>query len=179
MTKKDFNRESIRWLALEGAAIVVSILLAFSIQAWWEVRQDRNEVRDLLVAIETDFAVGQEFIDYYRVYTQAQIAAAENVLKASANDSASDEVVVRGLADLIWFTDIEVMPLGSIESLLNSGNFGELESSELRSLISEWPALVEYSQFNLKQHYDFLQKHFVPYVKRRQLPDESHHSWLT
>lgn len=37
------NRESIRWLILEGIAIVANILLAFSIDAWWQDRQIRSE----------------------------------------------------------------------------------------------------------------------------------------
>ena len=36
------NQIQWRRISAEGAAIVVSILLAFSIQAWWD---DRNEVK--------------------------------------------------------------------------------------------------------------------------------------
>jgi hypothetical protein len=41
-------------LTAEGAAIVVSILLAFWIDAWWDDRAERTLVRESLEAIEVE-----------------------------------------------------------------------------------------------------------------------------
>ena len=47
-------RELPRWL-IELAVIVVSILLAFGIDAWWEERQDRREEAEILAGLEREF----------------------------------------------------------------------------------------------------------------------------
>lgn len=41
--------------AVEGAAIVISILLAFAIDAWWEERGDRQAEVLLLQRLQADF----------------------------------------------------------------------------------------------------------------------------
>jgi len=49
------NRE-IAWqrIAAEGVAIVISILLAFSIQAWWENRTERINELEVLTALQVE-----------------------------------------------------------------------------------------------------------------------------
>ncbi len=49
--------QAIPWkrLSAEGAAIVVSILLAFWIDAWWDARNDLAEEREILVGLEAEF----------------------------------------------------------------------------------------------------------------------------
>ncbi len=44
-----------RRITAEGAAIVISILLAFGIQAAWESRQDSVEEQDHLLALRAQF----------------------------------------------------------------------------------------------------------------------------
>ena len=48
--------QNIPWnrLVVEAAAIVVSILLAFAIDAWWDDRQQRNEEQTILKALLDD-----------------------------------------------------------------------------------------------------------------------------
>lgn len=53
------NAQEIPWarITVEGAAIVVSILLAFAIDAWWEDRAERQQERAVLVQILRDLTV--------------------------------------------------------------------------------------------------------------------------
>ncbi len=54
MTGNTTNRERLNFLLLEGVAIVVSILMAFWIDAWWEGQKDRHEEQELLVGLEIE-----------------------------------------------------------------------------------------------------------------------------
>ena len=49
--------KTIPWkrLAVEAAAIVVSILLAFGIDAWWDARNDVVEEREILIGLEIEY----------------------------------------------------------------------------------------------------------------------------
>jgi hypothetical protein len=50
-------RNPIPWgqLTVEGIAIIVSILQAFWIDAWWDDRQNVDEEREILIGLETEF----------------------------------------------------------------------------------------------------------------------------
>lgn len=50
-----------RWLG-EGALIVISILLAFAIDAWWDGRQEANQRNELLQALHDDFSATSELL---------------------------------------------------------------------------------------------------------------------
>ncbi len=52
------NSNNIQWkrISVEGAAIVVSILLAFSIQAWWDEYQEERQLHEILEALEEAFS---------------------------------------------------------------------------------------------------------------------------
>ena len=51
------NSNAISWkrISIEAGAIVISILFAFSIDAWWEARQDQVEEREILIGLEAEF----------------------------------------------------------------------------------------------------------------------------
>jgi len=57
--------QRIPWLRIssEAVAIVVSILLAFGIQAWWEERQERLEEQEILLGLKADFEANLASID--------------------------------------------------------------------------------------------------------------------
>ncbi len=42
-------------IVAEGAAIVISILLAFGIQAWWDAVVEQDREREILTALSDDF----------------------------------------------------------------------------------------------------------------------------
>lgn len=51
------EQQALRWKRLfaEGVAIVLSILLAFAIDAWWEDRNDQQAAQVLLHRLKADF----------------------------------------------------------------------------------------------------------------------------
>ena len=54
--------QKIPWkrLPIEAAAIVVSILLAFAIDAWWNEQQERAEEREVLESLYVEFEANRE-----------------------------------------------------------------------------------------------------------------------
>ena len=46
LTQDQFSRRNIAKLALEGAVVVASILIAFALDAWWAERQLEQEIAE-------------------------------------------------------------------------------------------------------------------------------------
>ena len=68
---------NIPWLrvAAEGVAILVSILLAFAVQAGWEGRQARQELRELLVLLDDELSHNGDLL-------QTSLDAHRNILES-------------------------------------------------------------------------------------------------
>ncbi len=67
------NTNNIQWkrISAEGAAIVVSILLAFTIEAWWEKYQDRSEEQGILLGLKSEFEQNLGLIEIELSYRRA------------------------------------------------------------------------------------------------------------
>ena len=63
MAISDTSREKLSWLLLESVLIVVSILLAFWIEAWWSQRNDRIEEIEILIGLEAEFVDVRERLE--------------------------------------------------------------------------------------------------------------------
>ena len=160
--------QKIPWkrISVEAAAIVASILLAFSIDAWWDKRQEREAVQDILMAVFEDFQSGKSFVDYYSKMSIARQDSIDKLLKASKGGASNiiDEEIDRLLADLMFFSEPHVMSEGSIDALLSAGNLGVIESKRLRRLISGWPAFLELARYNLNLDGEFVTETWIPYL---------------
>ena len=80
--------QKIQWrrIAVESVAIVISILFAFAIDAWWEERQERVEETEILVGLEQEFRETQTLIeDKLRQYGLMKTAVAELLVAFERN----------------------------------------------------------------------------------------------
>ena len=138
-------KPQVPWLRVfaEGVAIVVSILLAFGIQAWWEERQDRAEEERILVALSDEFAANREVLATNRTSHEAQQQAALTLLRAAASEIAMPmDSVDYLLSDIIWYgTDGWVT--GTMDALLSSGDIGLISNKSLQLSLASWPDLRE------------------------------------
>lgn len=127
-------------LLVEGLVIVISILLAFGIEAWWQDRQEKAQEIELLKAIRQDFVENQQRI----VDQVASINTALDYLVAFTTSNDID----RFIADLDSNVELIVAPmyrsyttsgimLGFLESTTNSGMLALISSSDLRGAIAE------------------------------------------
>ena len=88
----------------EGVAIVISILLAFSIEAWWDDRQYEEDEKQILISLLENFRAKRVLVEQKRAYNHAILTSTKKLLYASAEgghglNSAS---IDRLLADLWW-----------------------------------------------------------------------------
>ena len=128
----------------EGTIIVVSILLAFWIDAWWSDRQARNDEQEAIAQLVDDFRKNAELLETVRSVHEAALAAAYEILARaglggeSRSDAATAELVYTSLR--AWTYD---PLLGGTNSLIQSGRLNILSDSSLRIALAGWPDIVE------------------------------------
>lgn len=130
-------------LLAEGILIVASILLAFTIDAWWAERGRRQDQRRALRALEQDFEAAAELLSQVSVAHGRGVAAGEALLdftgpRAPSIDSDSLAILIPPLIRIPYFSP----PLGSLEALLSSGDLRLIENAELRAELAAFPVAL-------------------------------------
>ena len=118
----------------EGVAIVVSILLAFSIEAWWQDRVETQREREVLLALLDDFKNSKAKISEGRDFHVAIQRSTTKLLKAvtSSEISLTDEEIVPLLVDIGWWDSRSHFSTGAINSSIFGGDLAVIENNVLR-----------------------------------------------
>lgn len=125
--------------------IVASILIAFSLDAWWDSRRILDEERAALSAVREDFRAARQELDSVLVRNDRVIEAAgialgltpESVTKL---DPDSAHVLMRyAYGGGLTFDP----PSGALQALLYAGTLGDIRSHELAAELSAWPGLMD------------------------------------
>ena len=129
------TRERINWLRIiaEGSAIVFSILLAFAIDAGWDIRSDRQREQSYLVRLRTEFRDNREDLLEDRRDRERIIADFAYVLSATTNPNrivpSSIGPRLQNLSGNFRFYSPSHAVLNE---LISSGDLGLLQSDSLR-----------------------------------------------
>ncbi len=131
--------QNIPWkrLSVEAAAIVVSILMAFAIDAWWNDRQERAEEREVLESLYTEFEANRDEVASVISFHDREIQTIETLLKLTQDEilelpTETVEVMVSSFAMARTFDAVR----GSIDALYSAGKLGILRDRELREALT-------------------------------------------
>lgn len=132
-----------RRLVREGVAIVLSILLAFAIDAWWDARQERAEELQILEALREDFLANRaEAAGTIAVHERggALIAAAHARMPSEAAALPPDSIgaTLNALAQPRTFDPVR----GTLDALIGSGRLDLIRDAELRRALTVFLNLV-------------------------------------
>lgn len=130
--------------ALGGAGIVISILLAFAIDAGWGERSQRLAEEAVINGIREEFESNLEFIDDLVAEHQWADSTLISFFAASRPETESEaESVVESLTAGLLVGDLLDPSMGTLEMLLNSGQLNLISDSDLLALLWEWKRRVE------------------------------------
>jgi hypothetical protein len=142
---KEQGSTRIQWrrLLAESVAVVLSILLAFAIDAWWDGRQEAGREQDLLAGLRTDFESSRPGLERRLILAQRM---------AEGNASLLDRIQDRGTAREVVVPDSLVLAIlggptyepatNTLDAALASGEIELLETAELRTELANWRRLL-------------------------------------
>jgi len=155
------------WLLLQAAAIVGSILLAFSIDAWWGERKEVIEKNALLESVRSEMQSNRKQLETDRVYRQGAMDSAKTLLAAIESGRYEDATMTldHRLADLTWFSN-EAISTVAVDSLLDGGLIAAVDNERLRHYLVQWPHHVEALRTLQEQDYENLMDEVAPFLGR-------------
>ena len=138
MSNELFSRSNIAKLALEGAVVVISILIAFALDAWWNDKQLQEETAEDLAIVQ--FELGEN-IRLIRVTTDIidRVLGANDVLIAkllAQPDSAMVEIDDTTVWWGIFNNPTLDLSFGATDAWIADGRLGALGSPILRQRLA-------------------------------------------
>ena len=134
-------------IAAEGAVIVVSILMAFAIDTWWQDRTKAEEAHALLVSLRVDFQASQSHVEVWLAGNKRILRASTDFLDQLRNTGIDEELLV----PIDWLVATIGAPTYSptdstLRTAISSGQIELIEDVELRTLLAKWSQQLDDTQ---------------------------------
>ncbi len=135
-----------RNLVIEGVVIVLSILLAFTIDAYWEERREAADTRQSLEVVRRDLVDMLDQLEEFELFSTETASASIEAARALsgpepiavADRPEIEEHILRSTARRTMR-----LPRAGYTDLLNTGNLAEIDNRALRdSLVQFYEAAV-------------------------------------
>jgi hypothetical protein len=155
-------------LIAEASAIVISILLAFAIDAWWEDRGDQKSEQWLLQRLKADFVEIQTAIQLIEQEHRETSAACIALLNFPDGEPLPNSPEVDRMVALVFLTSRTFNPgSGAAAAFLNSEGAMLVENQPLANLLMAWPGVVEELQEEDAYLQEGIANRWIPFLKSR------------
>ncbi len=130
--------------AVEAMVIVLSILAAFSIDAWWDDRQEARARQAMLLALQSDAVAARTETERVRGGMAGGLEGTKTFLALADGPplGEGDATRIDSLSTRLFFSPSFDAPLGSFQALLAGGDLSYVDNPELIWRITGLLALV-------------------------------------
>ena len=133
------DKISWRSVLVEGLVIVVSILLAFGIEAWWQERGDRTAELESLVGLHAEFTAIRERLEGDTLFSE-EFAAVEALYEQVQTISLDRETL--SVPDTLLVEAVSAVTFEGatpvLDGLISSGRLEIIRDQPVRIAISDW-----------------------------------------
>jgi len=132
--------------ARDLVVVIVGILAALWLEAWWQDLADRREERQILAGLGEEFRKNREDL-VARIENWDRMISLTIELHELSGGTINEQTIAQfeeaqrqriGGGGSVFFDPRH----GQLTSVINSGKLGLISKHELRALIADWPALV-------------------------------------
>lgn len=162
------DTQKVLWhqLTIEAAAIVASILLAFTIDAWWGNRQQLEDERAVLASLLEEFRGKRALLDSNRAYNQAILASTKTLLYAAVeSDRELDGKSIDRLLGDLWFNNYSSeWSAATLDSVILSGDLILISNNQLRRKLAAWTVRFDRVRETVAMEVDFYHGQYIPFL---------------
>lgn len=150
----------IKQLALESITVIVSILLAFGIDAWWDARSERRLEQEYISAIYVEITGALDEV-------RRDIGSLKETKRALDEFFASAPLSSDSLRRVLVLASIVpniAPPTAVLDDLVASGRLRVIRSSSVREKLMLFRQDMAKNRLNEDAHRDFANERFIPYL---------------
>ena len=167
------GKETVAWkrVGVEATAIVLSILLAFAIDAWWENRQERQFEQETLLGLQSEYQGHREVLVQHNELYVLFLSSIASLMDACESGAwTSTEISVDFAISGLVSPKTTDLGAGVLQSLINAGKLEVLSDKQLRYELAEWQSVLDElsdDQANLSNQIRSL---VIPFLTREGIP---------
>jgi hypothetical protein len=131
-------------LLAEGFLIMIGILAAFSLDSWWDNRNDRRRELLRLREMRAEFAASRTLLDSLAALHRgraAELDRFETMLSTGPSDVPTDTVLKLGQA--LWWFDNYTPTMPAYKELLATTGLQGVSNDSLRRALFEYESALE------------------------------------
>ena len=139
------DTKEIHWKRIlpEGVAIVVSILLAFWIDAWWDSQIARHDLVEFLSSFREELIESRQDIERTLELSVDVLKTTDQVFLLLANEEAVDASnILPEVLGKIYKIHNPVLATGAYEDMVSSGNLRLIRDRHLSARINQYIQIV-------------------------------------
>jgi hypothetical protein len=163
----DANRK-IPWqrIAVEGAVIIASILLAFSIDAWWGNRQQHNAEQVVLENLLEDLRDKQVLLNEMNRYSQAIVESIETLLRVGKGiqEKPGNEMIDQLIGDTWWESNEAIWESAPMNLLVTGGNLSLISNQRLVQELATLQVAIDRVRNLYLKDQNFHQEIMTPFI---------------
>ncbi len=133
-------------LIIEGLVIVVSILIAFGLDTWWDDVKERREEHETLLALQHEFSAAREQVVYYQSTHQRilrSVALVVELLDEALESGELTKAIPDSALAMTLIPPTTSVNLGTLSGLISSGRLRIIQNQELRRRLGSWGVSLE------------------------------------
>lgn len=152
----------------EAIVIVLSILLAFAIDAWWSSRNTKEQKNALLIALIKDFEASKIQFNSHKTNHINTENHLETLLKWSDSTYLSEKIKMNfdSLLGTLFWREIYDPPLSTLESIISSSRFDMIENDKLITKLTKWPSMVDHLNEREIEKIEHFYNAYYPYIRK-------------
>ena len=153
-------------ISVEGLAIVTSILLAFSIDAWWDERQRHETEQAVLQTLLDDLRVKQVLLSDMNLFNKAIVESAETLLRvaAGAEQEPNEDRIDRLIADIWWVSNEALWDSAPLNLVASSGGLSLVSNSRLVQELAALQVAIGRVRYHYRNDGEFHNNVVTPFM---------------
>lgn len=153
-------------IAAEGITIVASILLAFSIDAWWGDRQQRAAEQVVLHALLDDLQAKQVLLADMNRFSRAIYDSAIRLLRiaSGAEQKPSEDTIDRLIVDTWWVGSEALWDSAPMDQLVAGGDLSRISNPELVQELASLQVAIDRVKFHYRNDANFHETVMTPFL---------------
>jgi hypothetical protein len=151
----------------EGAMIVVSILLALTLDAWWDTRQEADREERVMESLFAESQTNLTRLDANVAWRTGIDEATDAILAAAAvgANSISSDSLDHLLGSVSWWGGAGELEMSAVNAVVSAGDLTLIRNDELRLAVTDWQRRVVNAERNEAQDYDWFFDVWMPYLR--------------
>jgi len=153
-------------IAVEGVAIVASILLAFAIDAWWDDRQRDESEQVFLQTLLDDLRVKQVLLADMSKFSEAIIESVETLLRAASNTEQmlSEDAIDHLIGDTWWVNNDALWDSAPLSQLVEGNNLSLISNAGLVQELGALQVAIERVKYHYRNDGQFHRDVMTPFM---------------